>query len=100
MGGQTRGRGDVDDRAPAVVADRRRAMLHPKHWTGQIDGKRAVPGVDGAIRNALTGDRPGIVDEDMEFTETRPRGRDKLLPGPLLGNVLAQSQNAAALVCD
>ena len=31
MRGQPGGRGDVDDRAAAAVADRRRAMLHAEH---------------------------------------------------------------------
>src|ERR1700730_17818099 len=97
MRGQPGGRGDIDDRAAAAVADRRRAMLHAEHWASQVDRERAVPRIDRSIGNTLAGDRPGVVDQDMELAETPQRYRDNLLPGALVGDVLAQKQDLAAL---
>src|SRR5271155_1717825 len=56
-------RRDVDYRAAAAVADRRRAMLHAEHGAGQVDGDRPVPRLDYGVSDALAGDRPGIVYE-------------------------------------
>ncbi len=97
MRGQPRGRGDVDNRATAAVADCRRAMLHAEHGARQIDRERAVPRLDRGIGNTLAGDRPGVVDQDMELAETPQRCRDDLLPGALVGDVLPHKQDLAAL---
>ena len=97
MGGQPGGRRYVDDRAAAAIADRRCAMLHAKHWTGQVDRDRAVPRLDRRIDDALARDRSGVVDENVELAELLQRRGDDLLPRRLVGCVLAQKESSAAL---
>src|SRR5271165_4021882 len=97
MRSQSGGRGDIDDRSAAAVADRRRAMLHAEHGTSQVDGDGTVPRLDGCVDDALAGDRPGIVDQDVELAETRQCRRDDFPPGCLFSDVLAQEHGFAAL---
>jgi hypothetical protein len=75
MRGQSRSRRDVDDRAAAAVADRRRAMFHAEHCASQVDRQRPVPRLDSGIDDALARNRPGIVDQDVQFAEMRQRRR-------------------------
>src|SRR6516165_1018341 len=97
---QSCGRGNVDYRATTAVADRRRAMLHSQHCTGEIDRQGPVPRLDGRIDDALTRDRPGVVDENVQLAELRQCGCYGRLPRRLIGNILAQEKRLAALAAE